>query len=64
MAMAQSYRQKISDLRNFQKMSEYFKPTIFLERSENYLLDVLARLTTKMSEEYSSELFNMNSIFG
>jgi hypothetical protein len=30
--MAQSYQQKISDLRNFQKKSENFKPTIFVRK--------------------------------
>jgi hypothetical protein len=35
---------KISDLRNFQKKSENFKPVNLPERSKNYLADVLAWL--------------------
>jgi hypothetical protein len=46
LAWAWSYQQKFSDLRNFQKKSENFKPTIFCQNVlKNYLANVLAWLT-------------------
>jgi hypothetical protein len=43
MSRAWSYQQKFSDLSNFQKKSENFKPTIFCQKGQkNYLADVLA----------------------
>ena len=42
---AQSYQQKFSDLRNLEKKSENFKPTIFVKKfRKKYLADVLAQL--------------------
>jgi hypothetical protein len=45
---AQSYQQKLSDLRNFQKMSENYKPTIFVRKVRQIIelmfwLDLLIR---------------------
>ncbi len=36
----------------FSENTENFKPTIFSERSENYLADVLAQVTKLMSEVF------------